>query len=665
MPSRRASRLRVFHEKALGERTDMTWCRIQYNSPKFYLMLLADVALFIASLFIAYLIRFEFSLTPYLIDQIRTILVVLIPVKMVVFAALGLYDGMWRYTGLRDMFRLLQACMVCFLAVIAMMVYLHRFQDNSRAVFVVDAALTFFMTGGLRIAIRTGFALRSHRTNFKEIWFPWTDQKTGRKVIIIGAGDAGEKILREIQGSSRMNYHVACFLDDQPEKQGRTLHGVPVTGPIISLPEIAADYDVKEVFIAMPSASGAQTRRIVEICEKANVSFKTLPALGDIMDGKVSIQTLRNVDYEDLLGRSPVEIEREGIACYLQGKRVLVTGCGGSIGSELCRQIIGFNPAHVVLLDAGESNLYQIQMELQHEKKFSSYAAVLGRVEDRRLLEGICRQYHPEVVFHAAAYKHVPMLELNPWEAVVNNILGSQVVMDVARECGAERFVLVSTDKAVCPTNVMGASKRVSELILQSQPAGKTKFMAVRFGNVLGSAGSVVPLFRRQIEKGGPVTVTHPDVTRYFMTIPEACQLILQAGALGEGGEIFILEMGIPVKIADMALDLIRLSGKEPGCDIEVIFTGLREGEKLYEELITEGEDVISTRHSKIKMLRPDREEMRDIVATGRKLAFELPVLLQLAANHDAPAIKKKLHELVPEYAVQSTPAVLSPELLQ
>jgi FlaA1/EpsC-like NDP-sugar epimerase len=338
----------------------------QLKNPKLYLMLLADAALLLASLMGAYLIRFEFSVPDLYLQQARQVLILVIPIKLGVFLAFGLYRGMWRYTGLRDILRVLQASVVCLLVVTAILLYVQRFGLYSRAVFLLDGIFTFILTGGLRIAIRAGFAMRSQRTTFKEIWFPWTDRKTGRNVIIVGAGDAGEKILREIQDSPRANYHVACFLDDHPDKQGRTLHGVPINGPIDRLPEMVSDYSAEEVFIAMPSASGSQTRRIVELCEKTGIPFKTLPGLRDIMDGKVSIQALRNVDYEDLLGRPPVELEKGGIAGYLKDKTILVTGCGGSIGSELCRQIVPFSPVSLVLVDAGESNLYQIQMELHH-----------------------------------------------------------------------------------------------------------------------------------------------------------------------------------------------------------------------------------------------------------------------------------------------------------
>ena len=350
-----------------------------------------------------------------------------------------------------------------------------------------------------------------------------------------------------------------------------------------------------------------------------------------------------------------MELDATGIRNYLDGKTVLITGCGGSIGSELCRQVVKYQPGALVLVDASEANLFHIQMELQHESCFQKCHGILGHVQDRPLMTSVFQKFRPEVVFHAAAYKHVPVLEKNPWEAITNNIVGSRVVMELAVEYGVDRFVLVSTDKAVRPTNVMGASKRVTELLLQSFQGNATKFMAVRFGNVVGSSGSVVPLFRRQIEHGGPVTVTHPEVTRYFMTIPEAAQMIMQAGAMGEGGEIFILKMGTPVKIADMARDLIRLSGKEPDKDIKIVFTGLREGEKLYEELITVGEGIVPTGHEKIMVLRSDGlfNGSSDRVRLREWLDSELRLLCDMALRHDSQAIKKRLQEIVPEYTPQ------------
>jgi FlaA1/EpsC-like NDP-sugar epimerase len=383
--------------------------------------------------------------------------------------------------------------------------------------------------------------------------------------------------------------------------------------------------------------------------------------MGELIDGRVSIKILRDISYEDLLGRPPVQLDTSGIHGYLAGKTVLITGCGGSIGSELCRQVIKYQPGYLILLDASEMNLFNIQMELQSEKHFDKCEAILGQVQDENLMEDVFKKYKPQVVFHAAAYKHVPMLEKNPWEAVSNNIIGSRVAMEMSVKYHVERFVLVSTDKAVRPSNVMGASKRVTELIMQSLQGKGTLLMAVRFGNVIGSSGSVIPIFRRQIEKGGPVTVTHPEVNRYFMTIPESAQLILQAAAMGEGGEVFILKMGTPVKIADMARDLIRLSGKEPDVDIKIIYTGLRDGEKLYEELITEGEGILPTGHGKIMVLRSHRHDDKSdyLPAIRAKLESDIDELIKYSLLRDTKTIKKKFQEIVPEYTPQKNEAVL------
>jgi FlaA1/EpsC-like NDP-sugar epimerase len=419
--------------------------------------------------------------------------------------------------------------------------------------------------------------------------------------------------------------------------------------------------EVEEVFIAIPSANGNQIRNIVETCKNCNVSYKILPRISDLIDGRVSVKMLRDISYEDLLGRLPVQLDVSGIRGYLDGKTILITGCGGSIGSELCRQVIKYQPRHLILLDASEMNLFNIQMELQNERYFPKCEAILGLVQDESLMECIFKKYKPQVVFHAAAYKHVPMLEKNPWEAVFNNIIGTRIAMEISIKYHVERLVLVSTDKAVRPSNVMGASKRVTELIMQSLQDKGTQLMAVRFGNVIGSSGSVMPIFRGQIERGGPVTVTHPEVNRYFMTIPESSQLILQAAAMGEGGEIFILKMGTPVKIADMARDLIRLSGKEPDVDIKIIYTGLRDGEKLYEELITEGENIFPTKHEKIMVLKSNCHENADVnylQIMRQKLDKDIEELMKHSLSHDAVAIKHKLKEIVPEYTPQDNDAV-------
>lgn len=506
--------------------------------------------------------------------------------------------------------------------------------------------------------------IRYHYTGGMHLsgWSPF-QKKDGEShpILIIGAGNTGEKTLRELNENEQLDYHVIGFVDDDPEKQGRSIHGIPVIGKIDHLPYLADKWEVREALIAIPSASGDRMRRILKICKDCGIEYKTLPSMGEIIDGRVSIKKLRDISYEDLLGRPPVQLDKQSISHYLEGRTILITGCGGSIGAELCRQVVPFQPQNLILFDASEENLFKIQMELRHELYFNRCRAILGHVQDVALMDRVCTTYQPQVVFHAAAYKHVPMLEKNPWEAVLNNIQGSAVIIEMARKHGIECLVLVSTDKAVRPTNVMGASKRITEIMLQSRKPDGGRFMAVRFGNVVGSSGSVIPIFRRQIEQGGPVTVTHPDVTRYFMTIPEAVQLIIQAGAIGEGGEVFILEMGTPVKIADMARDLIRLSGKEPDRDIQIVYTGLREGEKLYEELITVGEGIVATQHEKIMVLRPNGQGNASLhdASSREGLSTKLEALYDAARRHDARDIKKKLQEIVPEYKPQEAESIL------
>jgi len=630
----------------------------QVKNPKFYVMIFSDAVLFVLALFMAYLLRFEFTFHLFEIRQIQKALLWIVPFKLGIFFAYGLYRGIWRYTSIKDFWYLAQASFVATLSIMAIILYLYRFQDFSRAVFLMDGVLTFLLTGGLRMFIRFYFQTQS-KTNFAKLF--QKQKKHFKKVLIIGAGDAGEKILREIFDNQYLNYHVIGFLDDDTQKHGRTLHGIPILGTVEMLPEVSKEKGVQEVFIAIPSASGNQIRHIATICNDNEITHKILPGIGEIIDGRVSLKVLRDVSYQDLLGRPPIHLNISEINNYIFDKTVLVTGCGGTIGSELCRQLIRFTPKHLILLDASEENLFHIQMELHYEKKYLSYWPILGLVQNKALLSELFNKYHPQVVFHAAAYKHVPMLEKNPWEAVFNNIVGSKILMELSQKHGVERFVLVSTDKAVRPTNVMGASKRITELFMQSFHGCGTRFMAVRFGNVVGSSGSVIPVFRRQIERGGPITVTHPEVTRYFMSITEAAQLIIQAGSLGKGSEIFVLEMGTPVKILDMARDLIRLSGKEPDKDIKIVFIGLREGEKLYEELITLQEDIFPTVHEKIMVLRSNELKNK---SDGRfihqkLLNAQVETLVNIAEKYDARGIKRKLQEIVSEYSPSESESVI------
>ncbi|PKN39111.1 MAG: polysaccharide biosynthesis protein [Deltaproteobacteria bacterium HGW-Deltaproteobacteria-2] len=627
------------------------------KNPKMYLMIFSDVLIFTLSIVISYLFRFEFLLSPFYMQQIKMVLLWIIPLKIIVFVFSGVYRGMWRYTSIRDFWLLARACLLSTLLILAIILYISGFKGYSRSIYFMDGVFTFLLVGGKLIAIRSyysGFA----NPRIKEELFP---KVTYKNVLIIGAGDAGEKILREIFENNQLHYKVVGFIDEDPQKKGRSIHGVPVLGNLEKITSILEKEDVKEILIAIPSAKGDQIRNIVETCKDCDVSYKILPGMGELIDGRVSIKVLRDISYEDLLGRPPVKLDNTGISGYLNGRTVLITGCGGSIGSELCRQVIKYQPNYLVLLDASEMNLFNIQMELQNENNFHKCEAILGHVQNELLMEDIFKKYKPQIVFHAAAYKHVPMLERNPWEAVFNNIIGSRIVMEMSVKYHVERFVLVSTDKAVRPINVMGVSKRVTELIMQSLQGKNTLLMAVRFGNVIGSSGSVIPVFRRQIEKGGPVTVTHPEVNRYFMTIPESTQLVLQAAAMGRGGEIFILKMGTPVKIADMARDLIRLSGKEPDTDIKISYTGLRDGEKLYEELITEGEDILSTGHEKIMVLRSNDHAngLNQILNMKQKLDEDIEELVKYSLDHNAGTIKKKLREIVPEYIPQDNKTVL------
>ncbi|MUM77509.1 NAD-dependent epimerase/dehydratase family protein [Pseudodesulfovibrio sp. F-1] len=609
-----------------------------FRNLNFYAMLLADMVIFAVALYAAYLFRFDFEVPHFFAVQYQGLLKYVIAFKVALFLFFGLYRGMWRYTSLDDYWRLLRVTALQSLILVSFVVFRFSFVGVPRSIFVIDWVLTLVLCSGLRLLIRAFYA----RT------LSLARSAPGRKdVLVVGAKDAAEKIGRELT-TSQGQHNLIGFLDDDPALRGRTIHGRPVLGPVASLGEVAERFGVDEIFLAVSEATAEEMRRMVETCKATGLPYKTLPAMAEIIDGKVAVNTLRDIDYLDLLGRSPVSLDTAGIRQYLCDQTVLITGCGGSIGSELCRQIVRYRPGRLVLVDASEYNLYEIEMELRHALGFDRCTTILGSVADAPLMERTFREHRPSAVFHAAAYKHVPMLERNPWQAVRNNIEGSRTVMQAAVRAGVERFVVVSTDKAVRPTNVMGASKRVTELLMQALSGGPTRFMAVRFGNVVGSSGSVVPLFRRQIASGGPVTVTHPDVTRYFMSISEATQLILQAGSMGEagtGGEVFVLDMGVPVRIADMARDLIRLSGKEPDVDVEIVFTGLREGEKLFEELITEGEGIVRTEHDKILVVgSADTVRAKD-------LDSELDALCRAAEAHDGEAIRTILKRLVPEYA--------------
>ncbi len=616
-------------------------------------VLFLDILLLCAAWYGAYLLRFNFEIPKETRALLTRSLSLIVMIKILVFYFFDLYRGMWRYTSLTDFFDILKAATLSTLVIVAVVLFSHRFVGFARSIFVIDWGLTIFFIAGLRLFIRLYFWAGSGDRS--TIWVPLMrflrlQANTGgddrKNLLIVGAGDCGEMIYREIQTNARLRYKVVGFVDDDPGKLGMRIHGVPVAGRVDELKILVEKLKVQEILIAIPSAAGPRMREIVSRCKESGMPFKTVPGMGELIDGKVSIKAIRDVAYHDLLGREVIQLEEERIGAYLENARVLVTGAGGSIGSELCRQICRFRPAEVILYERAESPLYEFHLELKRNFPYIKLAPLLADIRDRNQLSRAFSAYRPQVVFHAAAYKHVPMMELQPWKAIKNNILGTKNVIDISRKHGVERFVFVSTDKAVRPTNIMGATKRVAEMLVQGQNGcglSENPFVIVRFGNVVGSVGSVVPLFRKQIEQGGPVTVTHPEVTRYFMTIPEACQLILQAGSMGQGGEIFILDMGTPIKIADMARDLIRLSGFEPEVDIRIEYIGLRPGEKLHEELITDGEGIVETEHEKIMVLRGEACDQTQLKGKVNELAL-------LAREQDAEGIRAKLQEIVPEY---------------
>lgn len=615
------------------------------RTKNFYLMLLFDGSFIILAYFLAYLLRFEGEIPYGEWMKFKATIPYIVPFKLLIFLAFGLYRGMWRYTSLVDFLNVLKATLFSSGMIILAILFIYHFQGFPRSVFILDWILSFIFIGGIRVAIR--FLLSEKERGLHFLFHnPFSPKKITRlkkRLLIIGAGDAGEKILREIRDNHRLSYEVVGFLDDDPRKRGMRIHGVPVLGPIPKIHNLSYDAEMDEILIATPSATAKQMRRIIEACEATGLKSRTTPGIGELIDGKVSFKSIREVSFEDLLGRDPIDLDMKSIGDYLTDKVVLVSGAGGSIGSELCRQITQFQPKNLILFDKTENSLFHIEMEFRQHFPKTFITPVLGDVKFRSYLNKHFAHYRPQVVFHAAAYKHVPVVELNPSEAIYNNIIGTRNIVEASHQFGVERFIMISTDKAVRPANVMGATKRVSEMITSCYASNPTHFVSVRFGNVLGSEGSVVHLFKKQIERFGPVTITDPEITRYFMTIPEASKLILQAGALGEGGEIFILDMGTPIKIVDMARDLIKRSGFKPDVDIEIKFIGLRPGEKLHEELITEGEGIVRTPYEKIFVLKGDTCDLN-------WLNQKIEELVKLAKEQDTPGIKSKLKEIIPEY---------------
>ncbi len=555
-----------------------------------------DAALIAAAWYLAFALRFDYGIPPRYERLLAETIAVVVGVKIAVFILFRLYDHWWRYLSIRDMWAVARAVTVASLLA-EVFVYLLDPEQGlrvPRSIVVFDWLILLALVMGARLLARTVIE-RPGRGGIVA---------RGKEALIVGAGDAGQLVIREMRKSPNLGYTPIGLVDDDPRKRNMRLHGVRVLGTTRDLAHILGDNKPDEVIIAIPSAGGEARQRVVNVCRDAGVAVKTLPAVHELITGDLNLaRQLREVQVEDVLGREAVELDVAAIASYLTGSTVLVTGAGGSIGSELCRQIAALGADRIVLVDHSENALVDIERELAYERHFDATLAVLADVTNRAKMRELFERHQPSVVFHAAAYKHVPLMETNPLESVRNNVLGTRVLAELASEFGADRFVLVSTDKAVQPQNVLGQTKAVCEWVVEAagaREANGTRFISVRFGNVLGSSGSVIPLFRRQIVRGGPVTVTHPEMERYFMTIPEAVQLIIQAGALGETSDIFVLDMGTPVKIVDLARNMIRLSGKEPDRDVAIEYIGVRAGEKLHEDLWGEGEEAVPTSHPKI-----------------------------------------------------------------
>jgi len=610
------------------------------------LIILAHIIVFAVSLMLSFLVASNMQFRrSWLMEQYPLLLLFFIAIKLVVFALFKQYRGWWRYVGISDLLGILKASLVSSAIIVVLwfavglnIIAVRRtlpvsITEVGQGIFMADMFATVLLLAGLRMVIRL------YHEEFRAV-------ESGRlkRLLIVGAGDASEELTRSILHKPVAEYEVVGFIDDDPAKQGAFIQGLPVLGTVDRLPKICKERNIEEIAIAMPSATPPELRRVIQVCEGAKIRFRTVPSITDIASGKFKVSQIRDVDINDLLGREVVQLDLDLIEAFARDKTILVTGAGGSIGSEMCRQLCNFDPKLLLLIEQAENPLFEIERELCNRFPKVPIEAVICNITDKIRVEQIFENYKPQVVIHAAAHKHVPLMELNPGEAIKNNIVGTQVVADAADRYGTDNFVMISTDKAVNPTSIMGSSKRIAEMHIQDlSRTSKTHFVTVRFGNVLGSDGSVVPIFEKQIAEGGPLTITHPEMKRYFMTIPEASQLVLQAASMGKGGEIFVLDMGEPVKIVDLARELIILSGFRPGEDIEMVFTSPRPGEKLFEELSIKGENMQPTRHPKIAIwqnIPMDRGELR----AGIK------ELVNIARTSTSNEIVEKIKELVAEY---------------
>jgi FlaA1/EpsC-like NDP-sugar epimerase len=580
----------------------------------------------------AFWLRFNLGVIPeqWLNSAWRWLPVVLV-LQGLSFRFYGLYRGVWRFASVPDLVRIVKSAASGVLVIATVMFVIERLEGLPRSVIPLYFGLLTVLLSTPRVMYRIW---KDRSTNLRD----------GRRALIVGAGNAGEALVRDLRRDRDSQFVPVAFVDDDPEKRGREIHSLRVRAACDHIPNLVQRLDIDVILIAVPSATDRQMRRIVEICESVQVPFMTLPSVQELLASGQPVNALREVSIEDLLGRAPVKLDRSNVERHLQGKRIFVTGGGGSIGGELCKQIARFPVEELTIFERCEFNLYKITGALAKVYPKLRVRALLGDVADRCAVEGALAASEPDVIFHAAAYKHVPLLEYQMRQAVVNNVLGTRTVAEAAMGRGVGEFVLISTDKAVNPGNVMGATKRAAEIVLQElNTQGPTRFVTVRFGNVLDSAGSVVPLFREQIQAGGPVTVTDPEVTRYFMTIPEACQLIMQASAMGQGGEIFVLDMGEPIKISYLAEQMIRLSGKRPGEDIRIEYIGLRPGEKLHERLFLDQEHLQPTGHDKLLLAQPEGADLTEI----RK---HLLGLIDACQSAEEEKILRCLRALVPEF---------------
>lgn len=604
-------------------------------------LLLCDAILVAASVYLSYLLRFDFKIRPQFLHALPYVMTVYTGCVLLGLYIFKIYKRIWQYASVGDIIAILKGAAI---GSIGFYIF-HNFIHNYITADVIVPRSIYLLTSIISILAVVGsrFAWRLFRDSYTKI------QPHHRRALIIGAGEAGIMVVRELKHSHRSEIYPVAFIDDDDQKQKYEVLGIPVVGTREDIPEVVKQYKIDDIIVAIPTASRVNISDIINRCKVTGCQIKIVPRVNDLINGKISINMIRDVSVEDLLGREPVVLELDQITDYLTDKIVLVTGAGGSIGSELCRQVAMFSPQKLLLLGHGENSIYEIQLELKKKFPDLPLESIIADIQNKARMDQVFNEFRPEVVFHAAAHKHVPLMEYNPMEAIKNNVLGTKNVAECAHEFKAERFVMISTDKAVNPTNVMGATKKIAEMIVQGlDRISETQFVAVRFGNVLGSRGSVIPIFKKQIEEGGPVTVTHPEMIRYFMTIPEAVQLVIQAGALAEGGEIFILDMGKPVKIAELASDLIRLSGLEPDKDIKIIYTGIRPGEKLFEEILTHEEGAVATKHDRIFIGRPSKvmyEELKNVldelehVLNGEVLGKE--------------KIKALLKDIVPSYTSQ------------